>query len=45
MLGTKLCNNCWEVVNRLPKFMESDQGRDFIRGLLVLTGREEAKRV
>jgi hypothetical protein len=30
-VGTKRCNNCWEVERRLPDYMRSSKGWDFVR--------------
>jgi hypothetical protein len=29
--GTRRCNNCWEVEGRLPTYMQSPGGQDFVR--------------
>ena len=29
--GTRRCNNCWEVERRLPDYMKSPKGWDFVR--------------
>jgi hypothetical protein len=29
--GTRRCNNCWEVERRLPDYMNSPKGWDFVR--------------
>ena len=31
--GTKRCNNCWEVEGRLPDYLQSTKGRDFVERL------------
>ncbi len=30
MLGTKLCNSCWEVTSNLRRFMSFQNGREYI---------------
>jgi len=34
MLGTKKCDNCWEVISRLSTFLDSRKARDLTRKLL-----------
>lgn len=34
MLGTKMCNNCYEVEGRLSKFLRSEAGREYAAKLL-----------
>ena len=29
--GTRRCNNCWEVERRMPDYMKSPKGWDFVR--------------
>ena len=41
MLGTKLCDGCWEVESRLPSYMKSKKGRQFV----VETLNQELKRI
>ena len=33
--GTVLCNNCWEVERRIEEYLESENGRRFIRTKLA----------
>ena len=33
-IGTKLCNNCWEVESRLDQYMRSPKGREVIQDKL-----------
>lgn len=33
-VSTKVCNNCWEVEHRLPSFLKSEKGREFVVALL-----------
>lgn len=30
-LGTKRCNNCWEIERRLYHYLKSEKGRDFVQ--------------
>jgi hypothetical protein len=30
----RLCDNCWEIMSRLPDFIESKVGREYIENLL-----------
>jgi len=30
MMGTKLCDGCWEVESRLEKYLESEKGREHV---------------
>lgn len=32
MLGTKLCNNCWEVERRLDDYLKTPKGRKNVYG-------------
>jgi len=34
MLGTGVCDNCWEVVRRIEKFLKSAAGRVYLRHLI-----------
>jgi hypothetical protein len=36
-LGTKRCNNCWEVETRLETFLESQRGREFVGDALGIS--------
>lgn len=45
MRGTKSCNQCWEVVHRLERFLSNKAGQEHVRTMLQhaeLLRREEA---
>ena len=42
-LGTKRCNNCWEVEKRLETFLESQRGREFVGDALGITHLDDWK--
>lgn len=33
-LGTGLCDNCWEVVRRLPIMLRTEPGREYVTAAL-----------
>jgi hypothetical protein len=35
MLGTKLCDACWEVEHRLRDYLRTEGGRQFVRAELA----------
>jgi len=35
--GTKMCNNCWEVVSRLPEFLKHENGISLVIDCLLET--------
>lgn len=41
MIGTKLCDNCWEITKRIDNFLESENGKKYIRNKLQQGGKNE----
>lgn len=39
MLGTKLCDPCWEVESRLDRFLETPGGRAYVKKALYESER------
>jgi hypothetical protein len=34
MLETQLCDNCWEIISRLPEFLKSRNGLSIIYSMI-----------
>ena len=34
MVGTKMCDDCWEVEHRLARFIQSEGGRKYVTEIL-----------